>query len=61
MAMTAPAINIPIGAPRDTGLGPNYIDFDARLSVVAQSRREELTCSSQQKDSTLRTGQIMPA
>jgi hypothetical protein len=22
----------PIGAPRDTGLGPNYIDFDARLS-----------------------------
>jgi hypothetical protein len=24
----------PIGAPRDTGLGPNYIDFDARLSWV---------------------------
>ena len=22
----------PIGAPRDTGLGPNYIDFDMRLS-----------------------------
>jgi hypothetical protein len=22
----------PIGAPRDTGLGPNYIDFDARLT-----------------------------
>ncbi|MGA6988132.1 MAG: TonB-dependent receptor, partial [Terriglobales bacterium] len=22
----------PIGAPRDTGLGPDYIDFDARLS-----------------------------
>jgi hypothetical protein len=22
----------PIGAPRDTGLGPNYVDFDARLS-----------------------------
>jgi hypothetical protein len=22
----------PIGAPRDTGLGPNYIDFDARVS-----------------------------
>ena len=22
----------PIGAPRDTGLGPNYIDFDTRLS-----------------------------
>ena len=22
----------PIGAPRDTGLGPNYIDFDIRLS-----------------------------
>lgn len=22
----------PIGAPRDSGLGPNYIDFDARLS-----------------------------
>jgi Carboxypeptidase regulatory-like domain/TonB dependent receptor len=22
----------PIGAPRDTGLGPNYIDFDSRLS-----------------------------
>jgi len=22
----------PIGAPRDTGLGPNYFDFDARLS-----------------------------
>lgn len=21
----------PIGAPRDTGLGPNYFDFDARL------------------------------
>jgi hypothetical protein len=22
----------PIGAPRDTGLGPNYVDFDARLT-----------------------------
>ena len=22
----------PIGAPRDTGLGPNYVDFDMRLS-----------------------------
>lgn len=22
----------PIGAPRDTGLGPDYIDFDMRLS-----------------------------
>jgi len=22
----------PIGAPRDTGLGPNYVNFDARLS-----------------------------
>jgi len=22
----------PIGSPRDSGLGPNYIDFDARLS-----------------------------
>ncbi len=22
----------PIGAPRDTGLGPNYYDFDARLT-----------------------------
>ncbi|MGB5154521.1 MAG: hypothetical protein WBN74_12820, partial [Candidatus Sulfotelmatobacter sp.] len=22
----------PIGAPRDTGLGPNYIDFDMRLT-----------------------------
>jgi Carboxypeptidase regulatory-like domain len=22
----------PIGAPRDTGLGPNYVDFDSRLS-----------------------------
>jgi hypothetical protein len=22
----------PIGAPRDTGLGPNYVDFDARLA-----------------------------
>jgi hypothetical protein len=22
----------PIGAPRDTGLGPNYVDFDTRLS-----------------------------
>ncbi len=30
----------PIGAPRDTGLGPDYIDFDMRLTWAAQTRRE---------------------
>ena len=28
------------GAPRDTGLGPDYIDFDMRLSSGAQAGRE---------------------
>jgi len=27
-----PTIGRPIGAPRNTGLGPNYADFDLRLS-----------------------------
>ena len=26
----------PIGAPRDTGLGPDYFDFDVRLSWQTQ-------------------------
>ena len=36
----------PIGAPRDAGLGPNYIDFDARLTwqhKLGESTNLELT------------------